>query len=77
MVLAQSDENIKYLNASLVSKLRDYNIEIPSFTIPDVLTQEGFRNAMKEVPFNDNGWIENTLNCLNIGTASCRGCDTR
>ena len=77
MVLAQSDENIKYLNASLVSKLRDYNIEIPSFTIPDVLTQQGFRNAMKEVPFNDNGWIENTLNCLNIGTASCRGCDTR
>lgn len=77
MVLAQSDENIKYLNASLVSKLRDYNIEIPSFTIPDILTQQGFRNAMKEVPFNDNGWIENTLNCLNIGTASCRGCVQR
>lgn len=77
MVLAQSDENIKYLNASLVAKLRDYNIIIPSFTIPDVLTQQGFRNAMKEVPFNDNGWIEDTLNCLNIGSASCRGCNQR
>ena len=77
MVLAQSDENIKYLNASLVSKLRDYNIEIPSFTIPEVLTQQGFRNAMKTVPFNDNGWIENTLNCMNIGTADCRGCVQR
>lgn len=77
MVLVRSDEHIKYLNSSFIAKLRDYNIVIPSLTIPSVPSQEAFKEAVKDNGLGDNQWIDDVLACMDIAYRSCKGCDTK
>lgn len=76
MTLVTNDSQIKYLNASFISKLRDYNIIIPSLTIPSVPSQEAFKEAVSDTGLGDSQWIDDALACMDIAYRSCKGCDT-
>ena len=77
MTLVTNDSQIKYLNASFISKLKDYNIVIPSLTIPSVPSQETFKEAVSDTGLGDGQWIDDALACMNIAYRSCKGCDTK
>lgn len=77
MILANKDEDIKYLNAAVIVKAKEYNIDLDSFNTVLLIDNDNIKDKASDVAssLNVEEWFNNTINCMDI-SAGCIACDT-
>ncbi len=76
MIFVNKDEDIRYFNAAIITKMNDYHIELPSLKDISLYTTDTLEEKTEEIASHLNGvdWLTDTLACSD-SSRGCQGCN--
>lgn len=76
MIFVNKDEDIRYFNAAIITKMNDYHIELPSLKDINLYTTDTLEEKTEEITSHLNGtdWLTDTLACSD-SSRGCQGCN--